>query len=122
MICFGIEPDSLTMLEGKIMNRRNQKRFSSRDKRYRSSDQKLVKKLNLRKLEYFRYEAKEIFLATDLEEKVWNPLLASIVTKASRMSIKDADDYINKLEEDDVLSIETAKSLIYLLERYKRWR
>lgn len=104
------------------MTRRNQKKFSTRTKRYDDNDQKLVKKLDLRKLNYFKYDAKEVFNSTDMEQKVWNPLFASIVTKASRIGINDAKDYIRKLEKEEILSKDTAGALMHLLDKYKRWR
>jgi hypothetical protein len=104
------------------MTRRNHKRFSDRKQRYNNNEQTLIKKLDIRRLEYFQYDAREVFNSTEMESKVWNPLLASIVTKASRLSIKDTNEYIEKLREEGVISNSVAKDLIYLLEKYKRWR
>jgi hypothetical protein len=104
------------------MTRRNQKKYSTRNQKFNDNEQRLVKKLDLRKLNYFRYDAKEVFFSTDLEQRIWNPLCASIVTKASRISIKDAKEYINNLEEEKVITKETAIALIQLLDKYKRWR
>jgi hypothetical protein len=81
-----------------------------------------VKKLDLRKVNYFRYDAKEIFDSTKIDQKIWNPLVASIVTKASRLSIKESKEYIQKLEMEEVLDKDTAKALSQLLDKYKRWR
>ena len=104
------------------MTRRNQKNFSQGNHKKHYSEQRLVKKLDLRRLSYFRYDVKEIFNSTNIEDKVWNPLSASIVTKASRLSIKDAKEYILKLEMEETLSKETANELIHLLDKYKRFR
>lgn len=104
------------------MTRRNQKSYSQRNQSYKENKQQLEKMLDLRKINVFRYDAREIFSTSGLDEKVWNPLLASIVTKASRLSIKDANEYIHKLEKEEVLTKETSKALIRLLDRYKRWR
>ena len=104
------------------MTRRNQKKHQNRERRFRNDEQRLVKKLDLRKLNYFRYDVKEIFNSTDIEPKTWNPLLASISTKASRLSIKEAKEYIIQLEKDEVLANEIAQNLINLLDKYKRWR
>jgi hypothetical protein len=103
------------------MTRRNQKRYSNRN-RENNNDKQLVKMLDLRKLNYFRYDATEILDATEIEQKTWNPMLASIVTKASRMSIKDANEYINELENEGIMDKETAKAISRLLDKYKRWR
>ncbi len=104
------------------MTRRNQKRFSPRTQRTNNTEQRLAKMLDVRRLSYFRYDATEILNSSGIEEKVWTPILASIVTKASRLGIKDANEYIQKLEKDEILDIEITQSLIRLLDRYKRWR
>lgn len=104
------------------MTRRNPRSHSQRNQHYKESKQPLEKMLDVRKVNAFRYDAREIFYSTGLDEKVWNPLLASIITKASRLSIKDANDYLHKLEKEEVLEKETIKTLIRLLDRYKRWR
>jgi len=105
------------------MTRRNQKRFSQNQRNQNNYHEKpLIKMLDLRKLNYFRYDAKEIFNSTNLDQKVWNPLLVSIVTKASRLSIKEAKDYIDRIAEEGVINQDTTKELIHLLEKYKRWR
>lgn len=103
------------------MNRRNKRRFSQQN--HKNNNQKqLVKMLDMRKLSYFRYDVKEIFNSTEIDQKVWSPMLASIVTKASRLSINDANIYIHELENEGVLGKETVNALSYLLDRYKRWR
>jgi len=104
------------------MTRRNQRRFSPRNLRKNNHEKQLLKMLDLKKLNYFRYDAKEIFNSTELDQKIWDPLLASIVTKASRLSINEANEYIYRLEKEETLEKETAKALIYLLNKYKRWR
>ena len=78
--------------------------------------------LDIKKVNYFRYAVTEIFNSTDIDTKIWNPILASIVTKASRLSIKEAKDYIHELENEQILDKETAKVLSQLLEKYKSWR
>jgi hypothetical protein len=44
------------------------------------------------------------------------------VAKASRVGIKEAKEYIRKMEDEDVLPNEIGKELNYLLDKYKRWR
>ena len=104
------------------MTRRDQKKRSAKAQKHNDNEQRLVKKLDIRKLNYFRYDVKEVFNSTDIEPKVWNPLLASISTKASRISIKEAKEYIYKLEKENVFSKDITRELVYLLDKYKRWR
>ena len=102
------------------MTRRNHKKFSDRNQN--NHEKQLVKMLDMRKINYFRYDAKEIFESTEIDQKVWVPILASIVTKASRLSIKEANEYIKELDDEGILDKETVKALLRLLDRYKRWR
>ena len=104
------------------MTRRNQRLLPQRQNRHNDGDRHLMKKLDLRKVNYFKYDAQEIFDSIEFDEKVWNSLIASLVTKASRVGIKEAKEYIYKMEDEDVLSQNVAKELMYLLDKYKRWR
>jgi hypothetical protein len=104
------------------MTRRNQRQFPQRQNRHNNGERHLMKKLDLRKVNYFKYDAQEIFDTTKLDEKLWNSLIASIVAKASRVGIKEAKEYIRKMEDEDVLPNEIGKELNYLLDKYKRWR
>lgn len=113
------------------MTRRNQKnqsgqgkqnKFSKRNQYKRSPDRNLNKMLDLGRLTIFKYEAKAIFNSLGMDDKVWAPMLASIVTKASRQGIKEAKEYIIKQNEEEILSEETAKALSNLLDRFKKWR
>ena len=102
------------------MTRRNQKRFSTRS--HNNNEKQLIKMLDIKKLIYFQYDVKEIFNSTEMDQKIWNPMLASIVTKASRLSINEANEYIHDLKKEELLDKETANALLRLLDKYKRWR
>jgi hypothetical protein len=104
------------------MTRRNQKRVSKHKPNYKDNDQKLNKMLDIRKLTYFRYDAKELFNSSELDPKVWEPVLASLVTKSSRQGIMEAKEYLMKLEEEEVLPEDMVRSLNRLLDKYKKWR
>lgn len=104
------------------MTRRNQKRYSRRNSDYKENDQQMNKMLDLGKLNYFRYDAKEILNSAELDQKIWEPLLASIVTKAGRLGIKEAKEYLLKLKDEEVLTNDTVQALTRLLDKYKKWR
>ena len=78
--------------------------------------------LDMRRVNHFRYDAKQMFMDSTVEQNVWTPLLSSIVAKASRTGIKDAWEYVNMKEDEGVLPEDVAESLRRLLERYKKWR
>jgi hypothetical protein len=110
------------LLVGIAMTRRNQKKSYNRPKKNQNHERKFEQRLDMRRLTYFRYDMKEIFNSTDMDPKVWNPVLASTVTKASRLGIKGAKEYIESLVIEDVLDEKIAKELIRILDRYKKWR
>ena len=103
-------------------NQRNQRKGSKRNQNFKENDRQLNKMLDLGKLPIFRYEARSIFRSSSVDEKVWAPMLASIVTKASRLGIKEAKEYIIKQNEEEILPEETIKALSRLLDRFKKWR
>lgn len=104
------------------MRRSNQRRFPQRTQSNKNSKSPLVSMLDIRRLNYFRYDAKEILETSGVDQKVWAPLLASIVAKAGRSSIKDAQEYLHQMDEEKVLPKKTAEDLIRLLDKYKRFR
>jgi len=111
----------LNPIGAKKMTRRNQKRFSPRSHN-NNNEKQLVKMLDIKRLTHFRYDVKKILNSTEVDQKIWDPILASIVTKASRLSIKKANEYIKELEKEELLDKETTKALLWLLDKYKRWR
>ena len=78
--------------------------------------------LDIKRIEWFRVDAKDILEPSGMEEKVWTPLLNTIIAKAGRTSIADARDYIKEKVDEKVLPPEVAEQLGRLLERYKKWR
>ena len=78
--------------------------------------------LDRRRLPYFLYDMKEVLRSLKLEETIWAPLLSSIVAKASRISIKEAADFIVQKVADGTLPKEAEDPLLDLLGRYGRMR
>lgn len=75
-----------------------------------------------RRLPYFLYDMKELLRGLKIEETIWAPLLSSIVAKASRISIKEAEEFILQKVADGTLPKEAEKPLLDLLNRYGRMR
>lgn len=78
--------------------------------------------LDLSRIDHFRYFAREMFESSDMDPRVWNPLLASLIAKASTAGIPDARIYIKEQEADNIITGEMAQNLYRLLDRNKRWR
>ena len=82
----------------------------------------MVSMLDLSRIDHFRYFAREMFESSDMDPRVWNPLLASLIAKASTAGIPDARIYIKEQEADNIITGEMAQNLYRLLDRNKRWR
>ena len=70
----------------------------------------------------FEYDARDVLKSSGIDERVSNPFLASIVSKAGRQNIQAAVEYIESKEKDGTISKSDAKRLIGLLNKYKKWR
>ena len=57
-----------------------------------------------------------------MDEKIWPSLLATVVSKASRMSIEDAQDYLDEKAKEGVITKDTAQKISSLLMRYRKRR
>ncbi len=104
------------------MTRRDKRRFQKGNRNFKEKEQRLNKMLDIGKLEYFRYDTKEIFNYSNIDPKTWEPLLASLITKASRLGIQEAKAYLSKLESEQIITPEISTALIRLLDKYKKWR
>ncbi len=78
--------------------------------------------LNIHRIGYFKYDIKELMARSNMEEDKIPSFIATLTAKASRMSIKDARDYIREVEERESFSKETADRLCALLDRYSKYR
>ena len=78
--------------------------------------------LDRRRLPYFLYDIKELFYDLKIEENVWAPFLSSIVAKASRISIKAAEEFVLQKIADGSIPKEAENPLLNLLDKYGRMR
>jgi hypothetical protein len=102
--------------------RRGNRRRKPYQKRNGGGRQEYESMLDLGRLDYFLYDAKQIFFEMGVEENVWSPLLSSIVAKASRKSIQDAGDFIKQKVKDGDLPADAEKPLLRLLNKYTKMR
>jgi len=102
-------------------------KYSGKSKRgkktqFHKGDNRFIVMLDISRVEYFQYDAKEVMQASNVEPKVWEPMLSSIIAKASRNSINEALDYIDQKVEEEVLPEKVAAELDRLLRKYRRNR
>lgn len=78
--------------------------------------------LDMSRIDHFRYFIREMFESSDMDPRVWNPLMASLIAKASTGGIPDAREYVKQQEEEGIITEKMAQNLNRLLDRNKRWR
>lgn len=78
--------------------------------------------LNLRRLDYFKYDLNELIDGSEIEENLIPSFKATIIAKASQRSISEAKDYINDMASREQISEEIAGKLCRLVERYTKFR
>jgi len=106
---------------GTLMRQGNRKGFKQGPQRHKGEN-RYESMLDLGRVVLFEYDAREVFKYSEIDERISKPLLASIVSKAGRQSIRVAVEYIESKEKEGIISKSDAKRLIGLLSKYKKWR
>lgn len=78
--------------------------------------------LNTHKLAPFKYDMNEILASTSMDASKASAFLASVIAKASRVSTKEAKDYIRGFVESGDLSKEESDRICKLLDKYSKYR
>ena len=78
--------------------------------------------LNTHKINPFKYDMNEILASTSMDASKASAFLASVIAKASRVSTKDAKDYIRGFVDSGDLTKEENDRICRLLDRYSKYR
>ncbi len=78
--------------------------------------------LNTHRINPFKYDMNEILETSSMDPSKASSFLASVIAKASRMSTKDAKDFVKTFLEFGDLTKEEHDRICKLLDRYSRWR
>lgn len=78
--------------------------------------------LNTHRINPFKYDMNEILEASAMDPSKASSFLASVIAKASRVSTKDAKDFVKTFLEAGDLTKEEHDKICKLLDRYSRWR
>ena len=78
--------------------------------------------LNVAYQDVFRYELRRIFVEAEVDPDDYAPLVAQIIAKASRISIEEANVFLETLVEREEMTSETAAAISKLLDRNTRYR
>lgn len=78
--------------------------------------------LNTHKLAPFKYDMNEILASTSMDASKASAFLASVIAKASRVSTKDAKEYIRGFMDAGDLTKEENDRICKLLDKYSKYR
>jgi len=78
--------------------------------------------LDMSRMNQFTYYAEQIITETGTKDGTWNTIIASIIAKASRISIRAAQEFIHEKVVAGTLPQKAEAPLGQLLERYSKWR
>jgi len=88
----------------------------------RRSEYQRVAMLDLRRENSFNYDLTEIFTNAGFSEEEAAPIIANITAKGSRISLKEAKDYVKRMQEEDHIGQETCNRICSLMDRYRKYR
>jgi len=78
--------------------------------------------LNTHKLSPFKYDMNEILSASSMDPSKASSFLASVIAKASRVSTKDAKEFIKTFLEAGDLTKEEYDRISRLMDKYSKYR
>ena len=78
--------------------------------------------LNTHKINPFKYDMNELLAATSMDDAKASAFLASVIAKASRVSTKDAKDFIKGYVDSGDLTKDEADRMCKLLDKYSKYR
>lgn len=78
--------------------------------------------LNTHRINPFKYDMKEILEASSMDPAKASSFLATVIAKASRVSTRDAKDFIKTFQESGDLTKSEVDSIFKLLDKYSRYR
>jgi len=78
--------------------------------------------LNTHKLAPFKYDMNEILSASRMDPAKASSFLASVIAKASRISTKEAKEFVKTFLDSDDLTKEEYDKICKLLDRYSKFR
>ncbi len=98
---------------------RNGYRDSQRNNR---KDTPRMAMLNIGRLGGFKYDLREIVRRSQIDESFAPSFIASIVAKASRISIQDAKTYVKETKDVGKYSDAVSNEICGLLDYYSKYR
>lgn len=104
-----------------LVNRRRGPSKATMRNKYRNNYEK-EPRLNLRHLDSFKYYLRQILEDSSMDEDFTNAFIANLITKGSRVSLKEAKDYVRSLAKEGIFKEETSDAICHLLDRNRKYR
>jgi hypothetical protein len=78
--------------------------------------------LNLRNIISFKFLLRETLEGSSMNEDFTNAFVANVITKGSRVSLKEAKNYVKSLTKEGILEERTSDEILQLLDRNRKYR
>lgn len=78
--------------------------------------------LNTHKINPFKYDMNEVLEASSMDPSKASSFLASVIAKASRVSTKDAKEFVRTFMDSGDLTKDECDKINRLLDRYSKFR
>lgn len=78
--------------------------------------------LNTHRINPFKYDMNQILEASSMDPAKASSFLASVIAKASRVSTKEAKDFVRTFQDAGDLTKDEADKISKLLDKYSRYR
>ena len=78
--------------------------------------------LNTHRINPFKYDMNQILDASAMDPAKASSFLASVIAKASRVSTKDAKDFVRTFQDAGDLTKDEVDKISKLLDKYSRYR
>ncbi|WII09978.1 hypothetical protein O8W32_03930 [Methanomassiliicoccales archaeon LGM-DZ1] len=101
-------------------NRQNRRGSGSGSRGGRTSSRQPM--LNTHRLAPFKYDMNEVLSQSSMDPTMASSFLATVIAKASRISTRDAKDYVQTFVEAGNLTKDESVSINRLLDRYSMYR
>ena len=89
-------------------------------KQYTST--KVTRMLNIHHVGVFKYHLKEIMRDSEMKDDLKPTFVANVLSKASRNSVNDAEDYVDALLKEGMLEGPVSEQIHRLLDQYSTRR
>jgi hypothetical protein len=103
-------------------NRNKSRAGKPNNYRNRDAPSTRVGMLNMRRLGEFKFDVRELFVENQMDPDLATTFLASIIAKASRLTVREAKDFVREQQDSAIITKSVADGLCYLLDRYTKYQ